>query len=58
MLKIAGVIFAVIAIGHLLRLLFSLEAVIGSFMVPKYLSVLALFIFGILSILSFKASRP
>ena len=56
MLKISAIIFALISVGHLLRLAFGLEAVIGGFDIPKYFSILALIIFGILSCLSFKAA--
>lgn len=57
MLKISAIIFSLISVGHLLRLIFGLEAVIGGFNIPKYFSILALIIFGLLSYFSFKATR-
>jgi len=57
MLKISAIIFSLISVGHLLRLVFGLEAAIGGFNIPKYLSILALIIFGFLSYFSFKARR-
>ncbi len=56
MLKIAGLIFAIIALGHLLRLLFSVDVIIGNFNIPKFVSVLALLFFAFLAFLSFKTS--
>ena len=57
MLRIAGLIFAIITLGHLLRLLFSLDVIIGNFNIPKFVSVPALLFFAFLTFLSFKASR-
>ncbi|EQB63102.1 MAG: hypothetical protein RBG1_1C00001G0681 [candidate division Zixibacteria bacterium RBG-1] len=56
-LRISALIFMIISVGHLLRLIFGLEAVIGGFNIPKYFSILALIIFGLLSYFSFKATR-
>lgn len=46
---IAGVIFLLIALGHLLRLSFSVEVVAGGRTVPMWLSWAALILMGYLS---------
>ena len=58
MLKIAGVIFAILALGPLLRLILGLDVIIGNFHAPKYLSVLAVLTFVFLAYLYLRASRP
>lgn len=57
MLKIAGVIFALLALAPLLRLILGLDVRIGSYLVPRYLSALAFIILGFLAYWYFKASR-
>ena len=48
-LKIAGTIFFLISILHLLRLVFKIEVIIGGYIVPFYLSAagfIATFLLG------------
>lgn len=52
--RTAGVIFAVIAVLHLLRILLGWEAVIGGWHVPVWLSWLALALSGFLAYTAFK----
>ncbi len=53
-IAVSGIIFSVIALLHLLRILFGWEAVIAGWHVPRALSVLALLISGFLA---YQASR-
>ena len=55
--QVAGVIFLVIAVLHLLRLIFGWEAVIAGWPVPHILSWIALFVSGALAFTAFKLSR-
>ena len=50
----AGVIFALVAVLHLLRLMFGWQAVIGGWDVPTWVSCLALVLSGYLAYSSFK----
>ena len=53
----AGVVFALIAVLHVLRLVFSWEAVIGGWQVPLWISGVAIALSGYLSYTAFKLSR-
>ncbi|OGY63750.1 MAG: hypothetical protein A3I24_02265 [Candidatus Harrisonbacteria bacterium RIFCSPLOWO2_02_FULL_41_13b] len=53
-LKTVGVIFSLIAVLHFFRLVFGWEAVIGGWMVPVWLSVVALVIASVLAYKAFK----
>ncbi len=57
-LLIAAIIFGIVAIIHLLRIIFSWEAVIGSFNVPLYFSYIAVVVAGYLCWAMYKASAP
>ena len=50
---ITGIIFAIITILHLLRIIYSWPALIGTFKVPLWLSWVALIIGGYLAFISF-----
>ena len=50
---VAGVVFSVVAVLHLLRLLLHWEAVIGSWVVPPWVSGLALVLSGYLAYSAF-----
>ncbi len=52
-----GIIFLIIFILHGLRLIYGWEAVIGTFMVPMWLSWVALIIAGILAYQGFKLGK-
>lgn len=54
-LFISGIIFAIVAIAHLLRFLFKMEVVIGGYIVPMELSLVAFVVAGLLSIWMFIA---
>ncbi len=54
---ITGVFFLMIAVLHLLRLVFSWEAVIGGWTVPLWLSVVAFVIAGYLAYEGFRLSK-
>ncbi|HEY3306755.1 MAG TPA: hypothetical protein VGL70_24810 [Candidatus Binatia bacterium] len=56
-LKTAGVIFLTIAALHLLRLLLGWEAVFEGWVVPHWVSVVALVVSGYLAYEGFKLSR-
>jgi len=56
-LKVAGVIFFIVAVAHLLRVIFNLELIVGSFAVPIWTSV-AGFIFALaLALWMFKSLK-
>jgi len=56
-LKAAASIFLLIAILHLLRLIFGWEAVFEGWSVPQWLSVVALIVAGYLAYEGFRLSR-
>jgi len=53
----AGVIFALVAVLHLLRLLFRWQAVIGGWNVPTWVSCVALVLSGYLGYCAFKLNK-
>ena len=55
--RVAGVIFLVIAVLHLLRLIFGWEAVIAGWSVPYIISWIALFVSGTLALNAFKLNH-
>jgi hypothetical protein len=55
-LNVAGVIFLVIAILHLVRVIFKWEAVINSHSVPMPASLMAFVVFFLLSLWMFKSN--
>jgi hypothetical protein len=50
-LLLATIFLALIAIGHLLRLVFHVEAVVGGFIVPMWMSGVACLFNGILAVM-------
>ena len=56
-LKLASVVFGIIAFVHLLRSIFSWPALIGTFSVPVYFSYIAVIVAGYLSWLMYNAGR-
>ena len=54
---ISGVIFGIIALLHLLRIVYGWEAVIGGWAVPLWLSWIALFISGAFAISAWRQLR-
>lgn len=56
-LTVAGIVFTIVAIVHLLRLLFSWEILIGGYVIPMWFSILGLIIAAILAIWMFIARR-
>lgn len=57
LLVLAGVVFGVVSLAHLLRLAFGLDIVIGSFYAPGWLSWVGVIITGYLSYSSFHFAR-
>jgi len=55
--RMAGVVFVVVAVLHLLRILLGWEAVVGGWHVPLWFSWLALAFAGFLGYAAFKLSR-
>jgi hypothetical protein len=55
---VSGVIFALVALLHLLRLLNAWAVQIGPFAVPTALSVFGLVFSALLSLWAFRASKP
>ncbi len=57
MLVVSGVVFTVIAVGHLIRVLLRSEVVLEGWQVPQAVSVLAVVIAGVIAGLNFAAAR-
>ena len=56
-LRIAGVIFGLISIAHLIRLIIRLEVLAGGYLIPLWPSALAFLILGGLSLWLWKLAR-
>lgn len=56
-LGVSGTIFGIIAVLHLLRIIYGWPAQIGTFVVPTWLSWLSLLIAGYLAITAFSLLR-
>jgi len=54
---VAGVVFAIVAILHLLRVIFGLNFVLGSWSAPYWLNALGAVLTGFLSYISFYLAR-
>lgn len=54
-LLLSGIIFVIIALMHLIRLIYSVEIIVGNYAMPMWASVLALIVSGIVSFLMFNA---
>lgn len=55
--KIASVIFGIIALLHLLRLIYTIEIVVGNYQLPIWISAVGLVVTIILSIGLWKESK-
>jgi hypothetical protein len=55
--RIAAVVFAIVAVAHLLRLIFQFPLVIGGFLVPLWINVIALIIAGLLAVMLWRESQ-
>ena len=56
-LRISGIIFLLVAIGHLLRFLFKVELTVGGYTVPLWLSAAAFLVLLVLLFSILKALR-
>ena len=56
-LNAAGIVFLVIAVLHLLRVIFKWEAIIIGSAVPVWVSIIAFIVFFLLSLWMFKSKR-
>ncbi len=56
-LNIAGVIFLLMSILHLVRLIFKLEVVIGNFTIPLWYSLVGFIVPFLLSVWMFRSIR-
>ena len=56
-LRISGILFGVIALGHLLRLLFRWPAEVANWVVPFWFSLFGLVLPAALSIWAFRLAR-
>jgi hypothetical protein len=54
---VAGLIFLIVAIGHAMRLAFRWEAMIGGWMVPVWMSWVAVLLAGYLAFEGLRKSR-
>ena len=56
-LRVSGTLFGLIALGHLLRLLFSWPAEVADWVVPLWLSLIGLLLSGALALWAFRLAR-
>jgi len=56
-LRVASIIFAIVCLGHLLRLITHAVVIIGTYHVPMWPSVLALIVSGLLCIWMWRLSN-
>ena len=56
-LKLAAVIFTIIALLHLIRAILGFEVVFGSFRVPLYFSYIAFIVIGYLAFIMHNARK-
>lgn len=54
--RIAAFIFGIVALGHLYRVIAGLEFVVGDWAVPVWVSVMAVIISGVLSVMLWRES--
>jgi len=52
-LVIAGIVFVIVAVFHLIRLIVKSRVTVGQWEVPMYFSIIGLILTGVLSILMF-----
>jgi hypothetical protein len=55
---VAAIVFDLVAVAHLLRLLFHTQVVVGTWVVPMWVSVVGFIAAALLSILLFLEARP
>lgn len=56
-LRVAAIIFAIFALGHLVRLIAQAEVLVAGHLVPMWVSVVALIVAGVLSLWLWRVSR-
>jgi hypothetical protein len=56
-LRVSGILFGLIAIGHLLRLLYRVPAELGQWVVPLWVSVIGLLLPAALALWAFRLVR-
>ena len=56
-LKVSGIIFLLISFMHILRWAFKIEILAGGFIIPQWISVVAVIVSFILALWMFKSSR-
>lgn len=56
-LHVAGTIFAIVALVHLLRLFYPFALIVGTYSVPAWINGLAFVVAGTLSALMFRVSK-
>ena len=56
-LRISGALFGLIALGHLLRLLYRVPAELGQWIVPLWISVIGLLVPASLAVWAFRLEK-
>lgn len=56
-LRVSGTVFGLIALGHLLRLLYRVPAELGQWVVPVWVSVIGVLLPGALALWAFRLVR-
>lgn len=56
-IKLTGTIFSIVAILHLLRLIFGWEVIMGNWQIPIWVSFVGVGVSGFLAYIAFKLSK-
>jgi len=56
-LRVSGTLFGLIALGHLLRLLYRVPAELGQWVVPPWVSAIGVLLSGALAVWAFRLGR-
>ena len=56
-LFVVSIVFGVVAIMHLLRVVYGVDVIVGTWDVPMYISVVGLIVPGVLAVLGFHYAK-
>lgn len=56
-LFVVSIVFGVVAIMHLLRVVYGVDVIVGTWDVPMYISVVGLIVLGVLAVLGFHYAK-
>ena len=55
--KFASVVFALVAIGHLVRFILNWHVVVGPYVIPRWISICGFVVTGLLSAMLWRESK-